>query len=142
MNSPINSNPGHSIWRRFLIVLICGIAAWTLFTDINWQASEQLSCRLLIGGIHFYQGVFSGAFECLGVECRFEPTCSRYAETSLKNLGLIGGTTISIRRLLRCGPWTPRGTLDPPPAPSLVDPVASEAMPPYAPSPVGGGDNQ
>lgn len=128
--------------RRFLILLICGIAALALFTDISRQAPEQLSCRLLIGGIHIYQGVFSGAFEWMGIECRFEPTCSRYAETSLKNLGLIAGTTASIKRLLRCGPWTPRGTFDPPPAPSSVDPVASEAIPPYALPPAGVGSNR
>ncbi|MEN8164717.1 MAG: membrane protein insertion efficiency factor YidD [Acidobacteriota bacterium] len=121
--------------RRFLIVLICGIAAWALFADISRQAHEQVSCRLLIGGIHIYQGVFSGAFERMGIECRFEPTCSRYAETSLKNLGLMAGATASIKRLLRCGPWTPRGTLDPPP----VGTVASEAMSPYAPPPAGAG---
>ena len=128
--------------RRFLVVLICGIAALVLFTDISRQPGEQLSCRLLTGGIHMYQGTLSGAFEWMGVECRFEPTCSRYAEVSLKNLGLIAGTTASVKRLLRCGPWTPRGTLDPPPIRSGPDPVASEAMSPYAPSPAGAGSNR
>ena len=133
--------------RRFLILLICGIAAFALFTDISRQAHDQLSCRLLIGAIHIYPGVFSGAFEWIGVECRFEPTCSRYAETSLKNLGLIAGATASTKRLLRCGPWTPRGTLDPPAGGIGVfgrtsDHVASEAMPPYAPSPAGSGSNR
>lgn len=144
MNSPTGSNPNprQSIRRRFLIVLICGIAAWALFTDINRQASEQLSCRLLIGGIHIYQGFFSGAFQSLGAECRFEPTCSRYAENSLKNLGLIAGTVASMKRLLRCGPWTPKGTLDPPPTQSAVDTVASEAMPSYAPPPAGTGSGR
>lgn len=121
-----------------MIVLVCGIAAWALITDLSRPAPEQVSCRLFIGGIHVYQGFFSEAFAYLGVECRFEPTCSRYAELSLKNLGLIAGTTAAMKRLLRCGPWTPRGTLDPPPA----DPIASEAMPPYAPSPVGAGDHR
>ncbi|RLE20571.1 MAG: membrane protein insertion efficiency factor YidD [Acidobacteria bacterium] len=93
----------------------------------------------MIGGIHIYQGVFSGAFEGIGVECRFEPSCSRYAETSLKNLGLIAGTTVSIKRLLRCGPWTAKGTPDPPIAANGVPRVASEAMSPYAPSPAGAG---
>ncbi|MBO5710081.1 MAG: membrane protein insertion efficiency factor YidD [Rikenellaceae bacterium] len=37
--------------------------------------------------------------------CRFTPTCSRYAIEALKKHGLLKGSWLTIRRLLRCHPW-------------------------------------
>ncbi|MDQ3990104.1 MAG: membrane protein insertion efficiency factor YidD [Actinomycetota bacterium] len=49
--------------------------------------------------------------------CRFHPTCSAYAVDALTGHGLLRGCWLTLRRLLRCGPWHPGG-LDPvPPAP-------------------------
>ena len=41
--------------------------------------------------------------------CRFYPSCSTYAATSLRRFGLIRGSWLTIRRLLRCNPWNPGG---------------------------------
>lgn len=41
--------------------------------------------------------------------CRFYPSCSTYAATALRRHGLVRGTWLSVRRLLRCNPWNPGG---------------------------------
>jgi putative membrane protein insertion efficiency factor len=40
----------------------------------------------------------------LGVRCRFLPTCSEYCSISLKEHGLIKGSTYSLKRIMRCHP--------------------------------------
>jgi putative membrane protein insertion efficiency factor len=37
--------------------------------------------------------------------CRYEPTCSVYAVEAFQQHGLIRGTFLTARRLLRCHPW-------------------------------------
>ncbi|MEM7353924.1 MAG: membrane protein insertion efficiency factor YidD [Acidobacteriota bacterium] len=49
-----------------------------------------------------------------GVRCRFQPTCSHYAEGSIRKHGAWRGTGLAAWRILRCGPWTEIGTVDPP----------------------------
>jgi len=45
----------------------------------------------------------------LGPGCRFHPTCSHYAEESILTHGLVQGTWLAIRRILRCHRWNPGG---------------------------------
>lgn len=52
----------------------------------------------------------------LGPSCRFEPTCSRYAQDALREHGAIGGTWLAVRRIARCHPWGGHG-YDPVPLP-------------------------
>ena len=49
----------------------------------------------------------------LGPRCRFHPSCSQYATEALERHGW-RGATLSLKRLLRCHPWSPGG-LDPVP---------------------------
>ena len=60
----------------FLIRLQRGLAPW-------WRA---------LLGVH-------------GPCCRFHPTCSLYAEESIRRFGLLRGGGRAVRRLLRCHPW-------------------------------------
>lgn len=41
--------------------------------------------------------------------CRFAPSCSEYAIESLRIHGVIRGSYLATKRLLRCHPWNPGG---------------------------------
>ena len=41
--------------------------------------------------------------------CRYSPTCSLYAKQALVKHGLFYGAWLSIKRLLKCHPWSPGG---------------------------------
>ena len=41
----------------------------------------------------------------LGNNCRFEPSCSRYALEALRAHGAFRGTWLTARRIARCHPW-------------------------------------
>jgi putative membrane protein insertion efficiency factor len=56
----------------------------------------------LIALIKLYQVTLS---PWLGKTCRYEPTCSRYAEEALRRFGVWRGSLLAIRRLGRCHPW-------------------------------------
>jgi len=48
--------------------------------------------------------------------CRFMPSCSDYALEALARHGPLGGTGLTLRRMLRCHPWGGFG-YDPVPEP-------------------------
>ena len=52
----------------------------------------------------------------LGQRCRFEPSCSRYAEQAVLAHGIFKGTWLALRRIGRCHPWH-EGGYDPVPGP-------------------------
>lgn len=58
--------------------------------------------QLLILLIKIYQKLLSPL--CPGV-CRFRPTCSAYFIEALKIHGVIKGSYLGLRRILRCHPW-------------------------------------
>lgn len=51
-----------------------------------------------------------------GNQCRFYPTCSVYAEESIKTHGVLRGLYLTVCRLGKCHPWHPGGH-DPVPSP-------------------------
>lgn len=61
--------------------------------------------------IKAYQTVLS---PFLGIHCRFQPTCSSYTYEAIERHGLIKGTGLGVRRLLRCHPFH-EGGIDPVP---------------------------
>lgn len=71
---------------------------------------------LLLIPIRFYRYVIS---PMLGPRCRFYPTCSEYAETSVHQFGMVRGGWLALRRIGKCHPWHPGG----------VDPVPETTKP-------------
>ena len=71
---------------------------------------ERSAIALLSLLVKLYQVTIS---PLLGPTCRFEPSCSRYMVAAWAKFGLVRGTALGVRRLLRCHPWHPGG-YDPP----------------------------
>jgi putative membrane protein insertion efficiency factor len=88
---------------------------------IAWKAGAPARLALL-GLIRLYRVTLSG---WLGGQCRFYPTCSRYAEDAIRLHGAVRGTLMAAWRIARCGPFT-GGGVDHVPAPgrsTRYDPV-------------------
>lgn len=78
----------------------------TVFTTINHYI--LLLPLWLIKGYRYFISPL------LGQQCRFYPSCSDYAETAYQRFGVIKGTTLSVRRIVKCHPWHQSG-IDPVP---------------------------
>lgn len=98
-------------WQRAaaLLALAC-----LLGLDLARPPASQASARLLLAGIHLYQATLSPRLGTLGVQCRFRPTCSHYAEGAIARHGALSGSLRAAWRIARCGPWSRAGTYDPP----------------------------
>ena len=58
--------------------------------------------KMLIGLVHVYRLVLS---PILGVNCRFQPSCSAYTLEALQRHGAIRGGWLALCRILKCHPW-------------------------------------
>jgi len=67
--------------------------------------------RFLIAAINFYRNRLSGTKPPV---CRFRPTCSAYALEAVEKYGVLRGTYLTLRRLLKCHPFH-KGGYDPVP---------------------------
>tara|TARA_Y100000589_G_scaffold313790_1_gene335542 strand:- start:534 stop:749 length:216 start_codon:yes stop_codon:yes gene_type:complete len=56
--------------------------------------------------IKIYQKLIS---QFLGSSCRFTPTCSHYAIEVIDKFGIIKGTLLSVKRILKCNPFGSSG---------------------------------
>ncbi len=72
---------------------------------------------LLIGLVKAYRATLSG---WLGSQCRFYPSCSRYAEDAIRTHGALRGALMAAWRIARCGPFTDGGVDHVPPRRSAV----------------------
>lgn len=70
----------------------------------------------LLGLVWLYRILIS---PLLGANCRYEPTCSVYAEQALRRHGGIRGGWLVLRRIGRCHPWGGSG----------YDPVPEKPIP-------------
>jgi putative membrane protein insertion efficiency factor len=64
------------------------------------------AARAAVVPIRLYKRLIS---PFLGPRCRFFPSCSDYAADALLRHGLLRGSYLAVRRLLRCHPWNPGG---------------------------------
>lgn len=68
--------------------------------------------KIVIGSLRFYKKFVS---PMLPPACRYEPTCSMYAMEAIEVHGIVFGSWLALRRILRCHPFV-RGGFDPVPA--------------------------
>lgn len=95
----------------------CG-HSWFEYRYANQRRIEAVLFRLYttmqkiaISLIKLYQYLLS---PWLGSHCRFHPSCSQYAKEAIEMHGVGKGCWLSLRRLVRCQPWS-QGGVDPVP---------------------------
>lgn len=101
---------------RLLGLAAAGVLLGAVALDAGRPPAVQVTTRVALAGIHVYQATLSPLYGRVGVVCRFTPTCSRYGEVVIRQFGIARGGWMALRRITRCGPWTPAGTVDPPPS--------------------------
>jgi putative membrane protein insertion efficiency factor len=89
--------------------------------------------RLLLATLGFYQRWLSPAIHSISPGgCRYQPTCSEYAQIAIATHGPMRGVALSLWRLLRCHPFA-RGGLDQVPPARIAAhtprPVPTEPLP-------------
>lgn len=83
---------------------------------------SKISKAIAKAPIHFYRAVISPWFP---PTCRYTPTCSTYALEAIDRHGAIKGTYLTIRRLMRCTPWSHHPHHDP--VPEVAKPLKSDS---------------
>lgn len=78
---------------------------------VDPEKRKSISANLLLLFISFYRYAIS---PFLPSRCRYFPTCSSYADESVRRYGAMTGGWLAIKRLSRCHPWGSHG-LDPVP---------------------------
>ena len=68
--------------------------------------------KILIAIINFYQKHISCWLEQKNIRCKYYPTCSEYSKQAIEKDGVIKGCLISIKRILKCNPFS-KGGYDP-----------------------------
>ena len=66
----------------------------------------MIARRIAAGLIRGYKALIS---PLLPASCRFHPTCSSYALTSVERFGVLRGGWLAAKRIGRCHPWNPGG---------------------------------
>ena len=66
----------------------------------------KISKFIVLSLIRGYQLIVSPV---LGPACRFYPSCSQYASLAINQYGVVKGSYLAFRRLLRCHPFHPGG---------------------------------
>ncbi|WP_338022309.1 membrane protein insertion efficiency factor [Aminiphilus circumscriptus] len=84
--------------------------------DAEMSFSSPGGTRTLAGTRRFRRGwrffpssSISGVFLPFGNELPFLSPCSQYMLEAILRFGVLRGTGLGVKRLLRCGPWNPGG---------------------------------
>ena len=75
-------------------------------SDDSSGGSPSVGARLLLMLVEAYRVTLS---PLLGGFCRFQPSCSVYAQEAIARHGAGRGAILAGRRLLRCHPFHPGG---------------------------------
>jgi putative membrane protein insertion efficiency factor len=78
--------------------------------------ASSIQAKSALAMLRLYRAILSPMLMGLyGPACRFEPSCSEYAQQAIEAHGLMRGTAMAARRLARCHPLGGHGH-DPVPA--------------------------
>lgn len=91
-------------WRPQRAAVIALTVAIVVWSSLQTAAAE----RATLGAIAFYRAHGSSVARHLGAECRFQPSCSRYAELAVQKYGVTHGLAKTALRVARCNPLTSR----------------------------------
>jgi putative membrane protein insertion efficiency factor len=93
--------------RRGWKVVLWSLLALTVYltAECFLPPSSQPLARLGVAMIHGYQATGSKVMQSGGVHCRYEPSCSHYAEDAISHYGTVSGLLRTCGRLWRCSPW-------------------------------------
>jgi putative membrane protein insertion efficiency factor len=75
-------------------------------------APLQLPARVGLMALRFYKAYLSVLF---AGQCRFVPSCSQYSYEAVERFGLARGSWLTLKRLLRCHPFSGKFGYDPVP---------------------------
>lgn len=71
--------------------------------------------KIALSLIRFYQKYLSfdsgilRFFSLTDKACRFKPTCSEYTYSAIKRYGIMAGSWLGLKRIMRCHPWSEGG---------------------------------
>lgn len=65
-----------------------------------------MASRIALGLLSVYKMAVS---PYLPSQCVYQPTCSEYAADAIRTRGVLRGTWLGLRRLMRCHPWSTGG---------------------------------
>ncbi len=68
--------------------------------------------KIMIYIINGYQKHISSWLDLKGIKCKYYPTCSEYTKQAIEKYGVIKGSLLGIKRILKCNPFS-KGGYDP-----------------------------
>ena len=75
------------------------------------DAAATIPRKAAASAIRLYRRAVS---PLLGQRCRFHPSCSEYAELAIERFGVLCGSVLAAKRIVRCNPLC-EGGIDPVP---------------------------
>jgi putative membrane protein insertion efficiency factor len=86
---------------------VCGVDGG--FAAAAQERMKTPGVRAALFAIRLYRANLSAWF---GGSCVFEPTCSQYTYEAIERFGVVRGTWLGLKRLLRCHPFSGKFGLD------------------------------
>ena len=75
-------------------------------------APQSFAIRAALYALRFYKAYLS---PLLAGSCRYQPTCSQYTYEAIEGFGVLRGSWLGFKRLMRCHPFSRRFGFDPVP---------------------------
>lgn len=99
--------------KRAILPLLVVALVIVMAHDMAVTPRQSFSARATLAAIDSYRAHVSPHLRGV-IYCRFKPTCSEYGREAVRKYGFAVGSYRAVKRVLRCGPWTPAGTVDRP----------------------------